>query len=147
MNLRSFKVLIGSFIVGVLISTSFMVAIASQTYSPYKPYGPILGYSYKNQSMVSNTPRLYGATTVCNQASGNVPSGYMAAKAYLYNNQGVAVDQTDWYFNDGPAWSIGPCTIHSGFSPGAYCSRGVSAAYNGNGYTSEYTYWSPYINY
>lgn len=143
---KNLKTAVLAFIVGILFATSTATVFAATATSSWGYYGPYLGYSYKNQAMVSDNVRLYASTTAANQATGNVPTGYMGAKAMLYNSSNQLIDFTSWYYNNGPANSLSVPTLGSGFSSGTYYSKGMTAAYNGNGYNQYYTFQSPNIN-
>lgn len=142
---KNLKVTVCAFMVGILFAISTTLVFAATAYSPWGYYGPYLGYSYKNRAMVSDDYRLLADTTVANQVSGNIPTGYMGALARLWKD-GVLVASTDWYYNGFPCNSISTATPDGSFSSGTYYSKGLSSAYNGSGYTVYYTFQSPSIN-
>ncbi|PWW01197.1 hypothetical protein DFQ01_11087 [Paenibacillus cellulosilyticus] len=138
------KLLTGTFVVGVLLGMG-TIAMAGTATSNTGYYGPINGYSYSNFAKVSTDTYLYGQTRVDNQASGSIPSGYMGAKARLYKSD-VLCYETDLYYSNSASSGIGVSTqsYSTGCGSGTYSSKGISAAYNGNGYDLYNTFVTPY---
>lgn len=147
---RNLKGAFLAFLLGILFVASATAAFAATAYSPYKYYGPYAGYSYMNRaSVVSQSGTGVGAYTwVSNQDSSNVPTGYIAAWAGLYNTSGqIVASSGNWIYNDQP---LNGMMISSEIynSSGSYYSYGYTAAYDGNGYSDPITtYLSPTINY
>ena len=146
---RHGKLAVCTFMLGILIAIGAIVASAADAYSSWGYYGPILGYSYKNQAEVtSNYLGTLGAITyVDTQDYSNVPTGYMGVKAQLYNSSDNLVAFSDWSYNNSEAWGWNQGAACSSCGSGIYYSKGVTAAYNGNGYNTYYTFQSPNINY
>ena len=107
-------------------------------------YGPINGYSYKNKGDISNDTRLW-AGTVAHSTDGNVPTGYIGVKSRLYKSDALC-KSTDFIYNTSRAAGLSNSTSGDCGS-GTYYSKGVSAAYNGNGYDTYNTFQSPNIQY
>lgn len=143
------KVAICTLMVGILIAMSATLVFAASVSSPYGYYGPILGYSYKNQAKAyTGTGDLAGvwAYACVYSEDGNVPTGYMGARARLYNSSGSLVKSSSWVYNDEPLSGMSiPTDIYK--TKGTYYSKGLTAAYNGDGYTTYYTFQSPNITY
>lgn len=130
---------------GALFGISVGAAIAGTASSPKGYYGPIKGWSYWNQATVhTGSPRIYASTTVSQNGTSNVPSGYMGALARLYKNSALCASN-GYSFNSGPANSLSVPTL-SACGSGTYYSYGATAAYNGNGYSYYYTFKSPSQN-
>lgn len=143
---RHRNVVVRAFIVGILFGISAIVAFAAYAESNWRYYGPINGYSYKNQAVVTNDFGYIAAETyVSNQAWAQVPTGYMGARARLYNSSGTLRASSNWFYNSQPVMSIGVGIPCNQCSSGTYYSRGLTAAYNGNGYTENTTFSSPNI--
>ncbi len=141
---KNLKVTVCAFLVGLFMSISAVAAYAASVYSNWGYYGPINGYSYKNQaSLGNNNGYLATGAWVYNQASGNVPAGYMGAKAQLYNSNNQLIDYSDWGYNSSSVNYFGVSISNNNYSHTYYYSKGVTAAYNGNGYTSYNTFQSP----
>lgn len=144
---KNFKVMICAFLVGILISVS-AVAFAATVYSSWGYYGPINGYSYKNQASLMNSDGwLTTGTNVYNQYSGNIPAGYMGAKAQLYNTNNQLIDYSSWQYNSTAVNNFGVIIQKNNYSHTYYYTKGITAAYNGNGYTTYYTFQSPNLYY
>lgn len=142
---ENYKFIIITFIIGLFLGISTM-AYAAYADSPWGYYGPHLGYSYRNQASVSDGPFLNAQTEVRVQYDFFVPTGYMGAQGRLFKGD-VALKTSIMKYNSGTAGGIIWGTDNGTFPAGAYYSKGVSAAYNGNGYNNYYTFQSPSINY
>ncbi|PKM47228.1 MAG: hypothetical protein CVV03_04395 [Firmicutes bacterium HGW-Firmicutes-8] len=141
---KNLKVTVCAFILGLLITVSTAVAYAATIYSNWGYYGPINGYSYKNRSslMISNGWLNTGAD-VYNQAVDNIPTGYMGAKARLYNSSNQLIDYSSWHYNSSACNNFGVIISKNNYSHGYYYGKGQTAAYNGNGYTIYNTFQTP----
>lgn len=94
---KKLNVMVCVFMLGILISINAAVAYAATAYGNWGYYGPVNGYSYQNQSSINNDyAQLSTTTLVQNQASGNIPAGYMGVKTQLYNSNNQLVDYSDW---------------------------------------------------
>lgn len=143
---KNLKVSVCSFLVGIFLSITAIAAYAASAYSPWGYYGPYLGYSYQNRaSILTYTDSASAYTDVQNQTSGNVPTGYMGLKARMYNSSNSLVSQSDYSYNSQPLYSMARST--STTSHGTYYSKGLTQAYNGNGYVEYTTFASPSLNY
>lgn len=140
---RNVKLYFSTFILGLILCIGTLAYSASAV-SPRGYYGPILGYSYQNSANVSNDTRVYASTKV--DAGEAVPTGYMGAQARLFRNDALYVTTTMTY-NNTSAWSMSvPTGDGKSFPSGTYYSKGITAAYNGDGYSNYYTFQSPSIN-
>lgn len=130
------------------LSTGTAAAIAGTATSAW--YGPysVGGYSYKNQAAImTNTPAGDQGRTVVQSQSGNVPSGWMGAKARAYrtSNGALACDGSITY-NSGPVVEMSVPCFFTGVVGAGYHSLGTSYGWNGSGYNSWGTYKSPSQN-
>ncbi|EGW38524.1 hypothetical protein [Desulfosporosinus sp. OT] len=145
---RKLKVAITSFLLGILFAASATTAFAAYASSPYYNYGPVLGYSYKNEATVYNGSGAYAGTYVQTQDLATVPTGYIGIWAGLYDSSGQCVESSgNWAYNSQPLAGMSILSSTT-YNSGTYTSKGYSAAYNGNGYSGPYqTYTSPALNY
>src|SRR5690554_1640701 len=144
MNEKNIRFIVSTFIVGILIGTLSTVVIAATATSNYGYYGPINGYSYKNQAKVGNDSGLYGRTTVMNDSAGTVPTGYMGTQARLYKSDALCEADIMYYNTSETSGGITVLT-DTDCGEGTYYSKGVTAAYNGNGYDLYNTFQTPNI--
>lgn len=147
---KNLKAAVLAFIVAVLFTASATAVYASATVDGQMGYyGPYLGYSYENQASVYASDPGYGVfagTHVANQVNVNIPTGYMGAKARLYDSNGILDTSSSWYYNSAP--QVGMLVLSPYYySSGIYYSYGLTAAYNGSGYSTYYTFQSPNVNY
>ncbi len=137
------KFLVSIFTGGVIIGALTTVVMAATAESNFRTYGPINGYFYENQAIVSNDSSLSASTRVGNDSTA-IPTGYMGARAELYKG-GTLCSGNSWIYNAATQYWL-TSTVVSSCGSGAYYSKGWSAAYNGNGYDQFYTNQSPNIN-
>jgi hypothetical protein len=143
---RNFKTFVSTFIIGIILGISTMVIFAGTASSSTGYYGPFLGYYYKNYATITVDGNGQNATTtVSNDGSGYIPTGYMGAQARLYKNDALYKYSTMGY-SSAPVISFFATTGWSSGGSGTYYSYGMTAAYNGNGYTNYYTFISPSQN-
>lgn len=118
-------------------------ASAGYAQSIFGTYGPILGYSYKNQAdMFTNATVAEADTGVYVTSGGNAPTGYMGAQARLYLSNGSLCRQSVFEYNTSASSGI-LASIQTPCGNGTYYSYGGSQAYNGSGYSGYYTFKSP----
>lgn len=135
-----------AFAIGIFLSFP-IVAMAANTTSPNKYFGPYVGYSYFNYSGLDNTNGVVADGVVCTQ-SGTVPAGYMGISGYLYDDAtGVCKANTAWKYNTSASGGIAAYTSSYKVSGHYYYAKGLSQVYNGDGYTSQWTYQSPKLYY
>lgn len=69
-------------------------------------------------------------------------------KARLFNDSGRLVASTSFVYNNEEAYLLNSdfASLDSADESDAYYSYGITAAYNGNGYTQYYTFKSPSQN-
>lgn len=143
--IRNFKVSICSFLVGIFLSMGALVAYAGVANSVYVSYGPVLGYTYKNQASISTGGSSAAAYTwVQNYNYANVPTGYMGAKAMMYNSAGTLVTYSDYLYNSSPSYGFNQMITRS--ASGTYYSKGLTQAWNGSSYYTYNTAQSPNQN-
>lgn len=139
---KNIRITFLAFAIGIFLSFS-TVAMASNTTSPNLYFGPFAGYSYFNYSGLDNTYGAAADASTCTQ-SGTVPAGYMGISAYLYDDAtGICKANSNWYYNTSNSAGIGAYTSYYTVSGHYYYAKGLSDVYNGNGYTSQWTYQSP----
>lgn len=133
-------------LVGIFLGFTSMMAYATTTYSSWKYYGPVYGYSYKNRAEASNGSNYYvcARAVAANSTSSDVPAGYLGSRPSMYKSDGQLMWTGSWYYNSIPANSISvPVDATSIVS---IYSKGMTAAYNGDGYSTYSTYQSPVVN-
>lgn len=142
---KQIKISIATFVAGIILGVGTTVYGAVVT-SPYGYYGPFLGYSYKNQATTwdGSSGGIRGEATVSVDGSGTAPAGYMGAQARLFKDDVLYLYNSMWY-NSSPTTRMADQT-DSAFPSGTYYSKGITAAYNGNGYSQYYTFQSPSLN-
>ncbi|MEW5952828.1 MAG: hypothetical protein AB1815_03590 [Bacillota bacterium] len=146
---RNLKVVFCTFMVGILLGIS-TAAYAASLSSSWKYYGPVNGYKYKNQAVVSTHSGIgvSAHTQVSSDGSGNIPIGYMGAKAMLYKENGDLWVSTSWEYNDIILYGFAKSTsVQSASSGSYYYSKGKTKAYHGDGYNEYWTFSSPNIKY
>jgi len=142
---KNLKVSVCSFMVGIFLSISAVAAYAGYAESPWGYYGPILNISYQNRASISTGGNwAYATTEVQNQAFENVPTGYMGAKARMYNSSDSLVSESDFRYNSQPLYSMTQSA--SRWFSGTYYSKGLTQAWNGSGYVTYSTFQSPSQN-
>lgn len=142
-RLKNLRTILCAFLISVFLGTSATVVYANSVNSNDRNYGPVNGYKYYNNASVINNTNLCARTWVMMTEGGNqVPTGYMGGKARLYTSGGSLKRESEWIYNDQPIAGYGVYTNNYNQS-GTYYSKGISAAYNGNGYTTYSTYQSP----
>lgn len=142
---KYFKVGILSIMAGILIGTSASIVMAATATSPWGYYGPILDYQYRNNAdIVIDTYLKRAGTKVEVYPSGTVPIGYIGYQARLYKSNGDLVSSSNWGYNPYVVGGVFTATYFpEGSSSGYYYSKGLTSAYNGNGYTVYNTFQSP----
>jgi hypothetical protein len=145
----SAAIIVGILLLGIFASTAYATGTA---YSNWSYYGPVNGYSYKNQSIVSSTDgsKLEAGETVSNQQNVSVPTGYMGAEAWLYNSTtGSLVDNSGWLYNGAPTPYFTQWTNNDSNSPGGdyYYGAGWTKAWNGSSYPTYQAYNTPVVIY
>ena len=146
--MENIRVKVSTFLLGIILGVSTMSVLAAVAYGEWGYYGPFLGINYQNQAYVGVlSSGVYAGTKVSRNRneSGNVPIGYMGSQARLFKNDALYSSSTMTY-NDEPLWSFS-VTTGSTTNTGTYYSKGITAAYNGNGYDYYYTFASPSQNY
>jgi hypothetical protein len=147
-NGRWLKGIGAGLVAALILVTSAVPASAGNAAGPSGYYGPHAGYNYRNQSEIwTNTTVSWAYTIAANQASGNVPSGYMGLLARNYRSNGALCTQRGYYYNSGPASSVSYPTLQSAScGAGSYYSYGVTQAWTGSAYQSYFTFRSPNQN-
>ena len=122
------------------------MAIPAMAYMDHSDYRTetVYGYTYTFCSNIHNeTSGSIGYQTSVWVTSANyVPTGYMGAKARLYNTSGFLKAYADWDYNLVPTNTFLQSGVYATTS-GAYYSKGQVKLYNGNGYTTYDAYISP----
>lgn len=143
---RNFKFCISIFLVGVILGLSSVPVFAGTTESSWGYYGPISGYSYKNRALLDVSTDGQNAVTSCyKDESGTVPTGYIGAQARLFKDDSLYKYSTMEYNTSAVSGVVARTGYFKGGS-GTYYSYGITAAYNGSGYDTYYTFKSPSQN-
>lgn len=129
--------------VGIFIGLFTSIVFAATVSSSWGYYGPFLGYQYRNMSTISNDFYNEYSTQVEVYPYDHAPVGYIGLKAQLYTSAGVLVGSSDWFYNTSELSYIGLKKSAIGLTSGYYYSKGLSSAYNGNGYSVYSTFQSP----
>lgn len=143
---KNSKMLALIFLIGICLGLGTCAVYASSADSSWGYYGPFLGYSYQNQARVSDDQGFVDASTYVQPSSGSVPTGYMGCQARLFKDDAL-YDTTTMHYNDSPMYTMRYYTQNRNTASGIYYSYGITAAYNGNGYSNYYTFKSPSMNY
>jgi hypothetical protein len=140
---RKFKFCVSIFLVGIILGLSSIPVFAGITESPWGYYGPISGYSYKNHALLDvSTNGQNALTSSYKDGSGTVPAGYMGAQARLFKNDAL-YKYSSMLYNSSASSTLVESTGYFKGGSGTYYSYGITAAYNGNGYDTFYTFKSP----
>lgn len=145
---KNLRLIISTFIVGILFGSLMSTVFAATATSNSKSIGPVNGYSYTNYAQISTDSGYIGArTSISKVGTGNVPTGYMGSLARAYKD-GAVCTETSMLYNDEPLNGIGSSIVgHSGCGSGVYHSQGKTEVYNGNGYSTYYTNLTPNLNF
>lgn len=135
-----------AFVIGIIFSLIITAVEAADgsAYSNTKSYGPVNGYSYYNQAGIGvQSGYLFAETDVTKSGGGTVPTGYMGTKVIDYR-EGYLCYSSDVYYNPVAAGAIiDSQDLGVGCGDGTYYSKGITYAYNGNGYSAYNTNQSP----
>lgn len=149
---RNLKKNVLPFILGILLGIS-VLPVAALPYSTATgsmgSYGPVSGYSYYNDSTISNWGTGNGINAkemVATQNGSLAPTGYMGALCWLYKS-GIIIRTANWKYNQEPDNLMLNITDSNYVSASDYYADGETRAYNGNGYTTYSGYQSPYLVY
>lgn len=141
------KIVTCALLLGIFLSVTSMMAYATTAYSGFKLYGPVNGYGYKNRAIAySDNNEFVSARVVACTADADImiPVGYMGVRPDMYKSDGQLMWTGSWIYNSDKVHSIIGST-DAGSIVSIY-SKGITAAYNGNGYNTYSTYQSPVID-
>lgn len=127
-------------LVGFLLAYSPMSSDAGTAYGSWGGYS-VGGRDYQNRAWVSTSTGSAGARTDVRPTSGCAPSGYMGARARLFNSGGSLIQESSIVYNSVCANSMTVPTNRS--ASGTWYSYGITWGFNGSGYNSFYTFVSP----
>lgn len=146
--LRTIGMAFLSLMIGFALPTAVYAGSAQSSFKYYTVYG----YNYRNYSGV--TTGSYNGTSYANSwttgqtdlAATQVPAGYIGAQARLFDSNGSVVATTPYTYNDytTATHSSDFASADPAISGRSYYGYGITAAYNGNGYTYCYSNKSPY---
>lgn len=144
---KNLKTGLCAFLISVIIGMSLSIASAA-TASSNTRYYILGGYSYQNFALVTANGGAWAGTFIGTQDYSSVPTGYMAAKAYLYDaTTGAIIKQTDWIYNTQSSGGYSISTAHSTVSS-TYYGKGSTSGWNGSSYYPTYsTYNTPNVIY
>ncbi len=133
-------------VAGAVVISSAGPALAATAYGSWGYYGPYAGFSYKNQSYVSNSPWLVARSRVRETSGATVPTGYIGILPRLYKNTALCAQPSDYSYNSTPVVGY-DVPVYGACGSGAYNSYGVTKAWTGTSYVAYYTFRSPNVNY
>ncbi|MDI6816951.1 MAG: hypothetical protein QME41_07160 [Actinomycetota bacterium] len=126
----------------VMIFTIVVSALAGTALSNYS-YFTCGSYGYKNQAEVMTTTYgAYASTYIHSDPSVTRPAGWYGAKARLYNDSGVLVKWTDFFYSSSAATGFAKMT-GAYTVKGNYYSYGISQSWTGSAYHGHATWTSP----
>jgi hypothetical protein len=132
-------------VAGAVVISSAGPALAATAYGNWGYYGPYAGFSYKNQSYVSNSPWLVARSRVQVTAGGTAPTGYIGILPRLYKNTSLCAQPANYSYNGSPATGY-DVPVYGKCGSGVYNSYGVTKAWTGTTYVAYYTFRSPNVN-
>lgn len=120
---KNFKKIILLFTVGIILGLS-IIPVFGTAYSIWGYYGPVLGYSYRNQSACVDwsDSSMSGFAQVETQDGGNAPTGYMGVQAWLYKDD-VLILTSGWYYNNCCTPMFDPCPCVGKYTPHLVAQR------------------------
>lgn len=138
-----------------MLSVALVLALSTTAFAGYATstwgYYTVYNRNYSNYCGITTgtsngTPFANTSTRAqSNPTTTKVPVGYLGSKARLYDGSNRLIAETSYVYN-----STETATLNSDFasknpavSGTAYYGYGITAAYNGNGYTTYYTFKSP----
>jgi hypothetical protein len=130
----------GGFIVGFGVGFTLfggLPALATDYPSGWLNYGPVNGINYQNRSTFNTIilARLEVQVTGGVGGMGTLPAGWMGSQPKLYLN-GAVCRQTGMTYTPVAENYQSIVTGYGTCGHGNYYAKGVSTAYNGNGYSS-----------
>lgn len=142
-----------AFILGLtpmFVITAFAEGGATGATGYYTVYGKdYANYAFVYAGYYNNVAYANAGTRVqCDPITNKVPSGYMGAKARLYISSDKLVASTSFVYNSKETNALNSdfASLNPAKASDAYYSYGITAAYNGDGYTQYYTFKSPAQN-
>lgn len=145
---RIAAVLAGTFVAAFLVGVAPGLAYAGTANSGVGVFGPVYGHTYQNYASVITSGGSANARTYSGPTGSSVPSGYVGSRGRLFTSGGAlscegSNDYNTQALSSGTYWNGLSCYR---YSSGAWYSYGVSLAFNGSGYNSNYTFRSPNQN-
>lgn len=135
-------VLVAALLIGLGIG---QVSVANAgTASSATGYFTVYGINYYNSAVIITSSGQVAASTRIGSNSGIVSTGWVGARARMFNSGGSLVQESSNYYNSIPVYSISVPTNRSAY--GTWYSYGVTYSWNGGGYSPYYTYLSPNQN-
>ena len=147
MKKKQIRLLVSSFVGGVLIGSLFTVVSAASTSGSWGSLRtnqwlflqkPGAALSENGSSLPVNA-----TTEVDNSGTGLVPTGYMGAQGRLYKSTGSLCSSENTYYNQSATSNLSVIVSGDCGTGIAYYSKGLTTAFNGNGYDSYNTFQSP----
>ncbi len=144
MGARGLRVVTCVFLTVMILGSSAVIAYAGIAYSNWRDYGPVLNINYQNRASVLTYTGTAAAYTYVKTKSGSkVPAGYLGTYCRLYKNGVLILESEKWIYNTSSDSIMVNYVSTSSVVGSNYYSKGISAAYNGNGYNTVATYQSP----
>ena len=140
------KTVVLIFIFGAISSFAAFSALAYSYSQSSNLYFSNNGYYYYNYAMITvDSDYATGNSAIDVQGSGTVPTGYIGAQGRLYSSSGTLMQVGSTYYNSVAASGLSSGTGRC-YSTGTFYSKGITYAYNGNGYTTYWTNQSPNLS-
>ncbi|WP_422446435.1 peptidase [Thermoanaerobacterium sp. DL9XJH110] len=143
MKRKFHKTLVLFSIVCILILGISSVVFAAYATSDKKET-TVYGYTYMYSAGVYTNGTYVSAETAVSCIDQNVPTGYMGAKARLYDSDANLILESSWEYNDEELAGFNTWT-KTYTTSGNYYSFGQVRLYNGDGYNTYSTYKSPIV--
>lgn len=141
---RRILALVGAFATAFLVSFGAQAAIAGTAYSS-NGYYTVNGHQYVNFAIISTSTGSASASTWNQWSGGGTQVGWAGARGRLFTQDGyLSCEGSNTYNAAYGDPAIGYSCVRT--QPYVWYSYGVSLAWNGSGYSSYYTYASPYQN-
>jgi len=148
---RGWRAITVGLVIGIVLGASVGTAYAGVAYGDKTYYGPVASRYYWNRSVVQTSPS-YGAVGVIQLGKwygSDIPAGWGGLLARLYNDSGVLVKSSSWWYTDSPIGDGGYFSVPSPHSyvHDSYYARGQTRAWNGSGYNTYNSLMTPYQTY
>lgn len=139
---KKYRKYISILIALVILILNTSIVKAEIAYSSYLQHN-IYSYTYYDRAAVhTNSTSGWASTEIYTSGYTNVPVGYMGAASQLLTVQGAICRVASMVYNSTSTSALGVSTTTHSSSTGYY-SIGITAYYNGSGYTNYMTTTTP----